>query len=60
MKQKTNRREPEPTRPKRKPRAGWAAAFKIKRARRDEELFLPSDMQNDFDHKEWTWPTHGD
>jgi len=42
-------------RPKRKPRAGWDAAFKAKRARRDEEMLLPSDMKNAFDDKEWTW-----
>ena len=42
-------------RPKRKPRAGWDAAFKAKGAGRDEERLFPSDMKNDFDDKEWTW-----
>ena len=38
----------------RQPRAGWADAAKIMRAREDDRLILPSESTA-FDRDEWEW-----
>jgi antitoxin MazE len=39
----------------RKPRAGWAEAFKRMAEAGDDALLIPDDLPNEFDEKEWTW-----
>jgi len=40
--------------PERRPRQGWAEAFRAARRASHDDLLL-GDFPNDFDHKEWEW-----
>jgi antitoxin MazE len=41
--------------PARKPRAGWAEAFKRMAEAGDDALLIPDTLSNEFDDKEWRW-----
>ena len=41
--------------PARKPRAGWAEAFKRMGEAGDDGPLIPDELRNEFDNTEWTW-----
>jgi antitoxin MazE len=41
--------------PARKPRAGWAEAFKRMAEAGDDAPLLPDDLPNAFDETNWRW-----
>lgn len=41
--------------PARKPRAGWAEAYRRMAHAGDDKLLIPDDLPNEFDEKIWRW-----